>query len=240
MTEAFDDFRELPGTHLRWVRKGHDRRLLTNAGELLATSRLRFTGVISSKRVVAGNKTYEERFSTAVPVREVIEVDRLFTDGFYEKVLRGNQRWKLRPKSDGLIEPLPDDVTLSCSDWSEVGDQSTLLRLIGTHVDQQAYTHMRLSDGSWLRFPVEGLNPMRAVMSADTPSDDTLVRYRFEPRSTNAAGMLVNVRHPLFDGFRTRNTIQIVVSPEVPLNHEMCLVVTLGAHLLIEFFRSSG
>jgi hypothetical protein len=196
MPDAWDALSP-PRTHLRLVRRGYDRRLLTDAGEQLATSRLSFTGVSYPRLVIVGDKRYESRGSFKYATHRA-----------------------------------------TSEEWGEVGDPETLLWLTGHHSDRKANARIRLSDGSWLQFPVEGSRP-NAEMSAVAESGESLVRYRYEPQRRNAEGTF-RFNPFRFDPFWTRRTIEMVVSPNLPLTQETCLVVTVGAHLLIRFFGSSG
>jgi hypothetical protein len=184
------------GTHLQLVRCGYNRRLLTDAGEQLATARLSFTGVSYPRRVIVGDKRYESRSSLKY----------------------GTHR-------------------ATTEEWVEVGYPATLVSLSGHHIDRRADARIRRGDGSWLWFPVEGPRA-NAVMTAVAENGEILVRFRYEPKMTNTAGSS-GFKPFRFDPFWTRRTIEMVVSPNLPLTQETYLVVTVAAHLLIRFFGSS-
>jgi hypothetical protein len=115
-----------------------------------------------------------------------------------------------------------------------------VLRTAGRNYDFGAYCRMGFPDGRWFKLPVRRppgeYDPTHAVMSA-VSSGETLVRYRYQPRTSWVARSLGG----LYWDFRAaRVPIEIVVSPGVGLDDRMVLAVAVSASELTGFFTHPG
>ena len=179
-----EPFPDLPGTRLRLVAEGPDRKLLTETGEVLARF-LSGSGSSDSKsdKVIVGTTTFVRELQDDVPTDDVIEVVNVFYGGSFSAA--------------------PDFFTMSCVNWLDEETGVRVLTKFGHTYSHHANTHLRLADGRWLRYLVEGRTLSRAVMSAVNPEGETIVRYRYSPQT----------RFMRFLYGSTRHAIEVVVSP---------------------------
>jgi hypothetical protein len=203
----------LPGTRFHGVKRGSSRVLTESSGRIVARSKMRLFRAPTMSRVTVGRDTFTPRRINSFPADQIAEVDAAFSRG-YPRASSFDRRWGV--------------------DWVHEMNGNSVLRTFGHHFDKgTGMTYMRFDDGQWLRFPIDGVLPREAVMSAVSPSGETLWRCCYAPRPRG--------RLPLTSPLaRASSTVEILVSPGVRIDCGLYLALMVSAPLLSRFFRMNS
>ena len=77
-------------------------------------------------------------------------------------------------------------------------------------------------------------------MSALNPEGETVVRYRYTPWSKTVGRCMTIAPFMHFLLFSGRRTIEVVVSPDVAIDNQLCLAMALSQHELSMYFMMNS
>jgi hypothetical protein len=213
---AWRDFGQQPGAHLRWVRAGAVRHELRMAEQqTIASLRLRHLLWWRPGTVSTGGRTFtwrrvwgSEPGTIEIACRSHRESQLRFlaadTPGSRELA---KATLKLREHVDylGTLLELRDETG------------TPVLYASGNNYAFEAKAHITFPDQRWLRFPVRGTNKRNAIMTAVDQAGNKVARYRLlEP------------------------TVEITVHPGQPLTDELVLAIAISAPWVHQYFEQGG
>jgi hypothetical protein len=218
---AWRDFGQAPGMHLRWGRAG--RRRLGGACYELRTLQQQTIASRDGQRltVLAGGRSFTYK-KTDIPARSTADswppgiaelAARSWRDsaGHYAAETMGS---KAQRREARTARELVDETGIP------------ILYSSGKNFDRQAYACVTFPDQRWLRFLVRGTEPGNAIMTAVDQAGNRVARYR---KSTG-------------DPPWERAEAEITVHPDQRLTDELVLAIAISAEWLESYFSrpSSG
>jgi hypothetical protein len=218
---AWRDFGQAPGMHLRWGRAG--RRRLRGACYELRTLQQQTIASRDGQRltVLAGGRSFTYK-KTDVPARGtadswppgIAELAarswRDYTGHYAAETMSSKAQWREARTARELVDETGIPILYSS----------------GKSFDRQAYACVTFPDQRWLRFLVRGTEPWNAIMTAVDQAGNRVARYRKSPGD------------PLWE----RAEAEITVHPDQRLTDELVLAIAISAEWLESFFSrpSSG
>jgi hypothetical protein len=217
---AWRDFGQAPGMHLRWGRTG---RRLRGACYELRTLQQQTIASRDGQRltVLAGGRSFTYK-KTDVPARStadswppgIAELAarswRDYTGHYAAETMSSKAQWREARTARELVDETGIPILYSS----------------GKSFDRQAYACVTFPDQRWLRFLVRGTEPWNAIMTAVDQAGNRVARYRKSPGD------------PLWK----RAEAEITVHPDQRLTDELVLAIAISAEWLESFFSrpSSG
>jgi hypothetical protein len=210
--DAWRDFGQQPGTHLRWARAGPVRSDLRTAGQqTIASLRYGLRTTLST-----GGRTFTWKRVTGSSGPDVAET-----------VHRSNRESGPRHFFDASALPAKrkDGVTARA-----VLQLRELLDEMGTPIlyisgRRMARAFITFPDQRWLQFPVRGTTRANAIMTAVDQAGNKVARYRMigSQLRWNRAGR-----------------VEITVHPGHQLTDELALAIVISAPWLRSYFHPGG
>jgi hypothetical protein len=198
---------------------------------LAVSRRARYSVWSSAAKATVGENHYIRRVRLSLPANEIAEIDRTYGPEFIGDI--EDRRGRLT--RDGRLR-------LVYKEWEQADTGRIALRVVGHNFDFRAGARMGLPDGRWFCFPVhfppDTVRSDRAIMSACTPNGQTVVRYRYRPRSSHGVHLVPDSLY--WHLKRSTATIEVVVSPGVNLDNQLILVTAISAPELTGFFLRPG
>jgi len=220
--DAWRDFGQQPGTHLRWIWAGAVRRNLQAAGQQTIAS-LRYGRTAS---VTTGGRTFTRKRGTASSWPDIAAiVGRSRQDNGPGHYLAGETPydWKLQAvdtsQKPAYFAPRGPRLT-------ELADEAgmPILYTSGRHFGFSADAFITFPDQRCLRFPVRGTDRPTAIMTAVDQAGNKVARYR-------TIGKLTTIWW---------TTIGISVHPGQQLTDELALALAISAPWLRSYFLTQG
>lgn len=213
---AWRDFGQEPGTHLRWspakrpLRGPRREELITSDGQAIASRHSRWLNLPASlstggrsfayqkSGVPAGGGTSPSAADIAALAARAVR-DR--TGHFAAEALTGQALREERSRVRALVD--------------EAG--TPILYASGCNYDRRAYACVTFPDGRWFRFLVRGTGRANAIMTAVDQTGNKVARYRL----------------------RTKDSVAITIHPDLELTDELVLAITANVPALSSYFDSS-
>ena len=229
--DAWRDFGQQPGTHLRWVRAGAVRRELRTAEQqTIASLRYGRTTTIS-----AGGRifTWKRVTGSSWPdIAEIVRRSRREAIGRHFGAVSTPQEEAIR--KDGL-------AARTVLQLRELLDETgtPILYTSGQHSTQSAAACITFPGQRWLRFPVRGTDSgfrgrKNGIMSAVDQDGNKIARYRI-PRTGYAARYLTT--SPISGA---PGQVEITVHPDRKLTDELVLAIAISAPWVGQYFNPGG
>jgi DivIVA domain-containing protein len=229
--DAWRDFGQQPGTHLRWVRAGAVRHeLRTTEQQTVASLRYGRPTTIST-----GGKTFIWKRVTGSSWPEIAEIVR--------HSRRGGIGRHFADESTPQAKAIQKDgyAARTVLQLKELLDQTgtPILYTSGQHLAQTAAACITFPDQQWLRFPVRGTGfgvrgRKNAIMTAVDQDGNKIARYRI-PRTGYAARYLTTSTISGAPG-----QVEITVHPDRKLTDELVLVIAISAPWVGQYFAPGG
>lgn len=217
---AWRDFGQAPGMHLRWGRPG--RRLRGACYELRTLQQQTIASRDGQRQpVLAGGRSFTYK-KTDVPARSTADS---WPPGIAELAARS---WRDYTGHYAAETMSSRDQFEQVRTALELVDETgiPILYSSGKNFDRQAYACVTFPDQRWLRFLVRGTEPRNAIMTAVDQAGNRVARYR---KSTG-------------DLPWERAEAEITVHPDQRLTDELVLAIAISAEWLESYFSgpSSG
>jgi hypothetical protein len=212
---AWRDFGQLPGTHLRWGKTGRGLSELRNADrQTLASARYS----LFKTTVSMGGKSFTFKAVSAGGIRinlpqGTAQPTPPGTGEFYARVSR-DAFGRYRENLSGLI-PWQKGVKVE-----ELADETgaPALYTCGRNFDWRAHASVMFPDQRQLRFLVRGTERSHAIMTAVDQAGHGVARYRISGKATT----------------------EIAVNPGWKLTDELALAIAISAPWLDSYFERPG
>jgi hypothetical protein len=213
---AWRDFGQAPGMHLRWGRAG--RRLLRSACYELRTAQQTIASRDGQRlTVLTGGRSFTYK-KPDVPARSTADS---WPAGIAELAARS---WR-----DSAGHFAAETISSKAQRWEartarELVDETgiPILYSSGQNFNRRAYACVTFPDQRWLRFLVRGTEPWNTIMTAVDQAGNRVARYR---KSTG---------DPLWE----RAEAEITVHPDQRLTDELVLAIAISAEWLESYFSS--
>jgi len=217
---AWRDFGQAPGMHLRWGRTG--RRLRGACYELRTLQQQTIASRDGQRLTVrAGGRSFTYK-KTDVPARSTADS---WPPGIAELAARSWRDYTGHYAAETMSSKAQRREARTAL---ELVDETgiPILYSSGKNFDRQAYACVTFPDQRWLRFLVRGTEPWNAIMTAVDQAGNRVARYR---KSTG-------------DPLWKRAEAEITVHPDQRLTDELVLAIAISAEWLESFFSrpSSG
>lgn len=220
--DAWRDFGQQPGTHLRWVRAGAVRHeLRTTEQQTIASLRHGRPTTIST-----GGRTFTWKQVTRSSWPDIAEIVCPSRQAaFWQHVAESTPQAKAIRK-DGY-------AARTALRLRELLDET------GTPILYASGRHITFPDQRWLRFPVRATGSgsqgtKNAIMTAVDQDGNKIARYRI-PRTGYAARYLIA---GTFSG--APGQVEITVHPDRKLTDELVLVIAISAPWVGQHFAPAG
>jgi hypothetical protein len=214
---AWRDFDQQPGMHLRWGRAG--RRRLRGARYELRTAEQQTIASRDDQRltVLAGERSFTYK-KTDIPARSTADS---WLPGIAELAARS---WRDYTGHYAAETMSSREHRYQARTAHELVDETgmPILYSSGQNFDRRAYACISFPDQRWLRFLVRGTKPWNAIMTAADQAGNRVARYR---QSTG-------------DPPWERAEAEITVHPDQRLTDELVLAIVISAEWLESYFGS--
>ena len=215
--DAWRDFGQQPGTHLRWAPTGTRRRELRTAEQqTIASASVRnhgnwVSGALAA--VSAGGRTFTWQQVIISERPDIADIlGRSGQEGeserYAEQGAGADGQSRRRPNHPMIVNP------------GELLDEmgTPILYTSGWNYDLHAGAFVTFPDRRWLRFPVRGAQRKVGIMTAVDQAGNKIVRYLFARK-----------------GFRA--PVEITVHPDRQLTEELVLAIAVSVPWLGSYFR---
>jgi DivIVA domain-containing protein len=227
---AWHEFGQQPGTHLRWrwVRYGSSRRELCTAEEQPLAS---LKGLGRYAAVSAGERNFtftrpEHAGSSSPDIAEIAaRSSRDYAGHFAEQPISGRAQAEASGRNPSTWQRL-NEVRPPPLFMNQLVDEAgiPILYTSGTIGNRRTYVCISFPDQRWLRFFVRGTGRTNAIMTAVDQAGNRVARYR-----------IIGVGYML-----GREKVEITVHPDRDLTDELVLAITISAPWLSRYFAQPG
>ena len=219
---AYRDFGQQPGMHLRWGRAGRlwaARYELRTAEQQTIASRDR-----RPRTVNAGGRSFTHK-KTEVPARSTADS---WPPGIAELATRS---WRDYTGHYAAETMSSREHRYQARTGHELLDETgiPILYTSGQNFDRRAYACVTFPDQRWLRFLIRGTEPWNTIMTAVDQAGNRVARYR---KSTGDP--------PFERALWERDVVEITVHPDRKLTDELVLAIVISAEWLESYFGSPG
>jgi hypothetical protein len=214
---AWRDFGQAPGMHLRWGRTG--RRLLRGACNELRTAQQQTIASRDGQRltVLTGGRSFTYK-KTDIPARSTADS---WPPGIAQLAARS---WRDSAGHFAAETMSSKAQRREARTARELVDETgiPILYSSGQNFNRRAYACVTFPDQRWLRFLVRGTEPWNTIMTAVDQAGNRVARYR---KSTG-------------DPPWERAKAEITVHPDQRLTDELVLAIAISAEWLESYFSS--
>jgi DivIVA domain-containing protein len=217
--DAWRDFGQQPGTHLRWVPTGIMRReLRTGEQQTIASVRTSASVQLGPLATVStGGRTFTWERVTWSKRPDIADVfGRSGREGESRRYAAGREQAQAGNPEGGVATP-------TIVDPGELLDETgtPILYTSGMNFDLHAGAVLMFPDQRRLRFPVRGTQRNVAIMTAVDQAGNRVARYRFART-----------------GFRP--PVEIAVHPDQQLTEELALAIAVSVPWFGSYFKHPG
>jgi hypothetical protein len=213
---AWRDFGQQPGTHLRWGPAkgplGGPRReeLRTSEQRAIASRQSRWMNFPATLSTGGRSFTYHK---PGVPAGSATSPWAAGIAALAARALRDRAGHFAAEALSGQAQQQETSRVRALAD--EAG--TPILYTSGLNYERRAYACVTFPDGRWLRFLVRGTRRANAIMTAVDQTGNKVARYRHF----------------------TKDSVEITVHPDQELTDELVLAITANAPALSSYFDSS-
>jgi DivIVA domain-containing protein len=218
--DAWRDFGQPPGMHLRWGRAGRGR-LWASRYELRTADQQTIASLVGwiHLTVHAGGRSFTYK-QTGIPARSTVGS---WPPGIAELAARSWRDYSGHFAAETMSSKEQREEARTAH---ELADETgmPILYTSGQNYAGRAYACVTFPDQRWLRFLVRGTKPWNAIMTAVDQAGNRVARYR------KSTGDLPWEQAP----------VEITVHPDRKLTDELVLAIAISADWLESYFGSSS